>query len=122
MKSIKGKLHYNGPGKLEDRDGKGSCTLYVNYRKKCQLQTPTEESSTREDHQFQAPKGKDGHCISYKKSTTPQLRQFLQWMDFPSKQSLPISSNNIPFPFFVGGLAYGFAIACMPQIIVLYYS
>ena len=34
MKSIKGKLHYNGPGKLEDRDGKGSCTLYVNYRKK----------------------------------------------------------------------------------------
>lgn len=104
MKSIKGKLHYNGPGKLEDRDGKGSCTLYVNYRKKCQLQTPTEESSTREDHQFQAPKGKDGHCISYKKSTTLAtqpirtiitLNSRFSPVDFSSKHPLPVSSFSI---------------------------
>ena len=50
----------------------------INYRKCHQLQTPKEESSTRSDHQLQAPTGKDVHCISYQKSTTDKPKLLIK--------------------------------------------
>ena len=64
-----------------------------NHITQCQLQEglsttdPTEESSTGKNHQLQAPAGKDVHCMSYKKLTTPATQKlssppilaFLQW-------------------------------------------
>ena len=75
--------------------------LSLNYRKNCRLQTPTEESPTRRNHQLQAPTGKDVHCVSYMKSNTPAIQPArnhhypklsLSLMDFHSKQPLPMPS------------------------------
>ena len=68
------KLIKGNPTKVESGHQKGELSavpLDVDYRKNCQLQTLTKESSTGKNHQLQAPTGKDVHCISYKKLTTP---------------------------------------------------
>lgn len=75
----------------------GAIPLNVNYRKNYQLQTPMEESSTSKDYRLEVQTGKDTHCISYEKPTTPITQStrnpglMLFSMDFPS-QLLPSSS------------------------------
>lgn len=46
-------------------------SLNINYRKKCQSQPLTEESSTFRNDRLQASTGIDAHWIFHKKSTTP---------------------------------------------------
>ena len=45
--------------------------LNINHRKNCQLQTPTEESSTGKNHQLQDATEKDAHHIPYKDLPIP---------------------------------------------------
>lgn len=47
----------------------------VNYRKNDQSQTPGGGTPTGKNDQLRAPKGKEVHCVSYRKSTTPALSQ-----------------------------------------------
>lgn len=101
-----------------------------NHTTQCQLQEglsitdPTEESSTGKNHQFQAPVGKDVHCMSYKKLTTPATQTMRtchhpQFLLFCNGLSFKTTSPNFlllchkisPSPLFVE-LGYGFAKAC----------
>ena len=85
---------------------------------------PTEESSTGKNHQLQAPVGKDVHCMSYKKLTTPATHTMRtchhpQFLLFCNGLSFKTTSPNFlllchkisPSPLFVE-LGYGFAKAC----------
>ena len=122
---------------MESGGQRGSSHAVVhktNYRKNCQLQTLTEESTTGKNHQFQTPIGIGVHCLSYKKltnSATQPMRNChhpelsFSTMDFHSKQPLPnpslFSVKETSFPSIVR-LAYSFCYSMLALIALLCYS
>lgn len=94
---------------------------------------PAEEGPTEKDHQLQAPRGKEIHCISHKKQITPAAQSVRNRITLNScfsptdflKQSLPTSSFfSIKQCFLLlwVGLAEGLVSARTSWIAVVCYS
>ena len=108
---------------LEEGTGKGSLPgmsvtgKLVNYR------PLTEESSGEKSDQLQAPRGKDIHCISHKKSTTPATQPFgnhhdLDFCYFFPPNGLLFGKNPPSFILLLHKIMFLF-VCCMSRIGIL---
>lgn len=120
-----------GGQKGEARRG-STVPLNINYKKKCPLRTPMEESSAGKDHHLQAPKGKGVHCISYKTQTTPAAHpvsnphgHVLSSTGLLFKTTPPnflLLSQKITFVSFICWAGLWFCHTCMSQNTIFCYS
>lgn len=108
----------------------------INHRMDRQLQTPTEEPSLGKNNQLQSPTGKDGQCISYKKSTTPAtqpvsnhhhpVNSCSSLRDLLPEQSHPASSSSSLKITFLGSVCWTslcfLARDCLSRILIPSYT